>query len=146
MDSFSHWHIWILLAMLLFIVEIFTPGFVLACLGIGAIFAGITALITDSIEVQLTVFAAVCAISYILIRPLVLKKMFKDNDFKSNVDVLVGKRASVSETFDTKLKRGRVKIDGDDWRAETDEEQKLKEGDIVEIVRVESNTLIVNKI
>ena len=146
MDIFSAWHIWILLAMLLFIIEIFTPGFVLACLGIGAVGAGITSLFVDSTEIQLTVFAAICAVSYTAIRPLVLKRFFKDDNFKSNVDVLIGKRAIVSQKFDLRLFKGRVKIDGDDWLAKTETEQELKNGDVVEIVRVESNTLIVTKI
>jgi len=150
MDSFDPWHIWIIISMVLLIVEIFTPGFVLACFGLGAIGAGITSLLSDSLkeslEIQLLVFAFICVLSYIFIRPIALRYLNRDNGFKSNVDVLKGKRATVSQAFDLKIMRGRVKIDGDDWRAETTTEQKLKIGDIVEILKVESNTLIVTKI
>lgn len=145
MDSFSPWHYWILAALVLFILEIFTPGFVLACLGIGAIGAGIVSFFT-SFEIQLLVFGFICILSYIFIRPIALRYLNKETGFKSNVDVLKGKRATVTQAFDSKLMRGRVKIDGDDWRAETELEEKLKIGDVVEIVRVESNTLIVTKI
>ncbi len=145
MDNFSNWHFWILASMLLFILEIFTPGFVLACFGLGAIAAGIVSFFT-SLEVQLLVFAFVCILSYIFIRPLAIKIINKDNGFKSNVDVLKGKKATVTKDFDSKLQRGRVKIDGDDWRAETEQAEQLLTGDVVEIVKVESNTLIVTKI
>ena len=30
------WHIWIIVALLFFVLEIFTPGFAVACLSIGA--------------------------------------------------------------------------------------------------------------
>jgi len=41
---------------------------------------------------------------------------------------------------------GRVAVGGDDWRAETTTDQPLREGDLVEVVSVESNTLIVRPI
>ncbi len=143
---FSHWHIWIIIATLLLIVEIFLPGFVLACLGIGAIGAAVTSLITESLELELTVFSILTIVSFIFIRPIALKTLFKGDQFKSNVDVLLGKSAEVSENFNTTIKRGRVKIDGDDWRAETVEAEELKIGEVVKIIRVESNTLIVTKL
>jgi len=141
----EYWHLWIAAGFILFIVEIFAPGFVLACLGIGALGAGVTALYTDSLEIQLTVFSVISIICFFLVRPLAVKAFFKDDNFKSNTDVLVGKTAEVSKDFNPSLKRGRVKIDGDDWRAETEIDESLSTGDIVEIIRVESNTLIVTK-
>jgi len=143
---FNHWHIWIILAAALFIFEIFAPGFVLACLGIGALGAAISALFTESLELELTIFSLLSIASFYFIRPFALKTFFKDDSFKSNVDFLVGKSAQVSEAFNTVTKRGRVKIDGDDWRAETIESEELSIGDMVKIYKVESNTLIVTKL
>jgi len=142
---FNHWHIWIILATLLFLVEIFLPGFVLACLGIGALGAAISALFIESIELELTIFSILSIASFFLVRPFALKTLFKEDNFKSNVDVLIGKSAEVTEAFSEKLQRGRVKIDGDDWRAETVELETLVPGDVVTIIKVESNTLIVTK-
>jgi membrane protein implicated in regulation of membrane protease activity len=38
---------------------------------------------------------------------------------------------------------GRVQVGGDDWRAESISDAPLRTGDAIEVVRVESNTLIV---
>ena len=35
------WHIWIIIALLLFIIEIFTSGFAIFCISVGAIAAAI---------------------------------------------------------------------------------------------------------
>lgn len=142
---FNHWHIWIIIATVLIIVEIFAPGFVLACLGIGAIGAAVSSLFVESLEIELTVFSILSIVCFIYVRPIALKTFFSNDKFKSNVDVLIGKSAEVSEAFNSSTLRGRVKIDGDDWRAETREFQELKIGDIVKIIKVESNTLIVTK-
>jgi len=65
---------------------------------------------------------------------------------RTNVDALVGQRGRVTQTFDPGLRLGRVAVGGDDWRAETTTDQPLREGDLVEVVSVESNTLIVRPI
>ena len=37
------YHYWIIAGIILLIIEIFTPGFLMACLGLGALFAGLAA-------------------------------------------------------------------------------------------------------
>ena len=43
MDEILNWHWWMYIAVLFFIIEVFTPGFIVACLGLGSLVAAITA-------------------------------------------------------------------------------------------------------
>lgn len=51
------WHIWIIIAVLLFIVEIFTTGFLTAALALGCIAAGISSYFDYGIKIQLLSFS-----------------------------------------------------------------------------------------
>ena len=139
---FEGWHIWLIAGIALICLEIFAPGFVLGCLAIGCIGGLIADLFGASIAVQLISASVVALIAFLTIRPLVLKTMHKDNVL-TNVDSLAGRMGKVTTAFDPSSKLGRVKIDGDDWRAENLNEEAIAVGSMVEIIRVESNTLII---
>ncbi len=143
MMDFFQWHWWAAAAILLFIAEIFVPGFFLLCLGVGAAGASITAAVGLNSSVQLVAFSAFSLLSFFTIRPILMKRMWKGPDVKTNVDALVGQRGKVTQEFDPALRLGRVAAAGDDWRAECVNDTALRIGDIIEVVRVESNTLIV---
>ncbi|MBL7982730.1 MAG: NfeD family protein [Flavobacteriales bacterium] len=143
MMDFFQWHWWAAAAILLFIAEIFVPGFFLLCLGVGAAGASFTAAIGLNSSVQLIAFSAFSLLSFFTIRPILMKRMWKGPDVKTNVDALVGQRGKVTQEFDPALRLGRVAAAGDDWRAECVNDTALRIGDIIEVVRVESNTLIV---
>ena len=72
-----------------------------------------------------------------------MKRMWNAPDVRTNVDALVGQRGKVTQDFDPGLRLGRVSAAGDDWRAESVNDRVLRVGDLVEVVRVESNTLVV---
>lgn len=141
--EFFQWHWWAGLAIILFIAEIFIPGFFLVCLGIGCIGASFVAGIGLGAGAQLLAFSAFSLVAFFTIRPMLLKRMWKDNDVRTNADALKGQRGRVTQDFDPAIRLGRVQAGGDDWRAESLTEQALRVGDLVEVVRVESNTLIV---
>lgn len=143
MMDFFQWHWWAAAAILLFIAEIFVPGFFLLCLGVGAAGASVTAAIGLNSSVQLIAFSAFSLLSFFTVRPILMKRMWKGPDVKTNVDALVGQRGKVTQEFDPALRLGRVAAAGDDWRAECVNDTALRIGDIIEVVRVESNTLIV---
>ncbi len=137
------WQIWLTLGLIFFAFEIFTPGFVLGCLGIGAFLTLPFTFFEISIWGQLILFAITTVLSFFFIRPLVVR-LYGDS-VPMNVYSLVGKSAIVTRSFDPKSHIGRVKIDGDDWRAvlEDESEVSLNAGDLVRIEAVDSNTLIV---
>jgi len=144
--DFFQWHWWAGAAIILFIAEIFVPGFFLTCLGIGCAGASVAAGLGLDPTWQLVAFSVLSLVAFFTLRPLLMKRMWKDTGVRTNVDALAGQRGRVTQTFDPGLRLGRVAVAGDDWRAETTTDQILREGDIIEVVSVESNTLIVRPI
>ena len=51
------WHIWIIAALVLVIIEIFTSGFAVICLSVGAVGGAIAAACDCSFKIQLLAFA-----------------------------------------------------------------------------------------
>lgn len=142
--EFEIWHIWILAAIALFILEIFTPAFLSACIAIGCIFAGVFASLDFGLRIQLLAFSVGTIISFFGIRPFILRYGHKKSgDLKTNVHALVGKIAKVVVTIDNAQNQGRVTIEGDDWRAESDNDEIINVGEKVEIVKIDSTILIV---
>jgi membrane protein implicated in regulation of membrane protease activity len=141
------WHIWIIVAILLFIVEIFAPTFLASCLAIGCIASGVFSYLDFGFKIQLIVFSIGTLVSFFGVRPFMLKYAHKKSDkIKTNIDALVGKVARVSATIDSSKNQGRVIVEGDDWRAETENDEIINIGEKVEILKVISTILIVKQI
>lgn len=144
--EFFTWYGWLGLALLLVIAEIFVPGFFLFCLGVGCVGASIAAAVGAGAAGQLVAFSAVSLIAFFTIRPVLMKRFWRMPEVLTNADALVGQRGMVTQDFDTALRLGRVSVAGDDWRAETLSDLPLQKGTTIEVVRVDSNTLIVKPI
>ncbi|MBK9175712.1 MAG: NfeD family protein [Flavobacteriales bacterium] len=141
--NFFQWHWWAGVAIVLLIAEIFVPGFWLFCVSMGCFAASAAAGLGAGISVQLLVCATASLIAFFTLRPVLMKRMWKETGVRTNVDALVGQRGRVTEDFEPSLRLGRVAVAGDDWRAECVNDRALRSGDPIEVVRVESNTLIV---
>lgn len=142
MDNLGHW--WSLLAVVLIIVEILTAGFVLGSLGAAAFVTAIVAYIGFPIEFQFIVFIAASLVIFFTLRPLAQKYLAPKKKVETNVNRLIGRKAVVIETIDNFRQTGRVKIDGDDWRARTESQEIIPVGREVVIKVVDSATLIVS--
>lgn len=140
------WHWWVAAALILFIAEIMLPGLWVMCLGIGAVGGAIAAGLGLDPSWQLLFFSVFSLVAFFTIRPLLMKHMWKGPITRTNVDALQGQRGKVTQDFDPSLRLGRVAVGGDDWRAEAIDDRMLRVGDVVEVVRVESNTVIVKPI
>ncbi|MGB3525381.1 MAG: NfeD family protein [Flavobacteriales bacterium] len=141
--EFFQWYWWAAIALLMMILEIFLPGFFLFCLGIGCIGASITAGLGFGPAGQLLVFSVFSLVAFFTVRPVLMKRFWKKDHIRTNADALVGMRGYVSQDFDPGLRLGRVQVGGDDWRAESLSDTPLRTGDLIAVIRVESNTLIV---
>lgn len=137
------WHIWIIVALIFFIMEIFTPGFAVACLSIGSIGGSIASACGLEFKFQILVFAIATLLAFVLVRPVVLKVFHnKSKEVLTNVDALVGRQAIVSEEI-VPIVGGRVKVDGDDWKAISADGRPVSAGTPVRILKVESVILTV---
>ena len=141
------WHIWVIVALVFVIVEMFTTGFAVMCISFGCLFgAGASALDWD-IKWQLLVFAVGTALAFLTVRPLVYTFFYKKGqEVKTNVDALVGRRAIVTERIEGELHAGRVKVDGDDWKAVSTDTEPIEAGEAVEITAINSVILTVKKL
>lgn len=141
------WQLWVAIGLALMVLEVFVPGFVLACLGLGSFGGSLAAFANLSFEWQLVISALTSLIAFIFLRPVALKMGFSGEEKVSGVDALIGKECTVTQAFDVETGLGRCKIDGDDWRAKLSQLSDVPHanvGQVVTIDMVESNTLIVS--
>lgn len=131
MEILSAWSIWIIIGLILVIVEFLTTNdFGVLCFSIGAFAACLVSLITNSLIWQIAMFSLVSLVCFIFLRPVLLK-VFTGKDVPTNADAIIGRTATVSETIPAEG-FGRVKIDGDDWKAEA--ENQIEVGEKVKVV------------
>ena len=133
------YQIWLIIAIILVIVEICTAAFGSICFAIGAGLAALAAALGGGVTWQIIVFAAVSLLTFIFLRPVVIRFLDrKSKDVKTNAAALVGRKGIVSERIDAKQHTGRVAIDGDDWKAVSEDGSVIEKGISVEIVKLDS--------
>ena len=142
------YQIWLLIAAVFVVIEIFTSGFAVACFSVGCVFSSILAACDLSLTWQVVAFAVGTFLAFVFIRPIVMKYLDKktnDTGVKTNMDNIIGKTAVVTEKIEENG-YGRVKIDGDDWKAKTTNGSAAEVGAKVEIESFESIILTVKKL
>jgi len=140
------WHIWFFVAILFFIIEIFTPGFVLACFGVGCLASALAAFLNFNFQIQILAFSATTLAVFFGLRPLILQYFFKSTDnIKTNIDALINKIGRVSVRIDSIQNTGRVVVNSEDWRAISADESIIEVGERVEVLKVDGSKVIVRK-
>ena len=134
------YYYWLIAAIVLVIVEILTAGFGSICFAIGAGMAALAAgLGVDKISWQIIIFAVVSLLTFIFLRPVVIRFLDKKSkDVKTNAEALIGRKAIVSERIDASQHTGRVAVDGDDWKAVSEDGSVIEKGADVEIIKLDS--------
>lgn len=142
------YQIWLIAAIVLVILEITTSGFGVICFAIGAGFAALAAgLGLESVTWQIVIFAVVSLLTFIFLRPVVMRFFEKKSkDVKTNAEAIVGRKGIVSERINATQHTGRVAIDGDDWKAVSEDGSVIEKGQSVEIVKLDSIIVTVKKI
>jgi membrane protein implicated in regulation of membrane protease activity len=141
------WIYWVIAALLLFIVEMFTAGLAVICLSIGCLGGAIAAATEASIEWQLSIFAIVSFIALIAVRPLLKRLFYKGGEkVATNASAMVGKHGVVCTDINGDDEQGRVIIEGVDWRAIAENDEQLPKGTRVEVVAINSVVLTVKKL
>lgn len=142
--EFQIWHIWLITGVVFFIIEIFTPSFILGSLGIGCALAAVSAYLDGTYTWQIIFFIIGALISFFTVRPLMTKYAYKSAaKIKTNVDNLIGQYGRVSETINPVDGTGRVALDGDDWKAVSENNEVIEKGTKVEITNRESIVITV---
>lgn len=140
------WHIWIIVALVLFIIELFTTGFAVICLSIGCLGGAVAAACATSVEVQLLIFAVVSFVALASVRPILKRSFYKQGEkVLTNASAMVGRCGVVCNAIDQR-ESGRVVIDGVDWKARSVDDSPIEQGARVEVVAIESVVLTVKKL
>ena len=136
------WQFWLIVAGLFFVGEIFTLGFLIFWFGIGALFAMIVSFFTTNIIIQTTVFLITSTIFILATKPLV-KKFVDVKKTNTNVFSIIGKKALVIKDIAPIHSSGQIKLNGEVWSAETENDEIIKEGSEVEVLKINGVKAIV---
>jgi membrane protein implicated in regulation of membrane protease activity len=140
------WHYWLLAGIVLAIAEVFAPGFVLICFGLGALLTSLfTYWFALGLEMQILTFGVATLIVFTGSRTLFHDILWPatGKEESTNVDALLGCTAVVVEAIPGGSHRGLVKVAGEEWSAVTTGSESLAAGQNVTIRGVDGNKLVV---
>jgi membrane protein implicated in regulation of membrane protease activity len=141
----NYWWAWMIIAALFIVGEIFTAGFFLLPIGIGAAIAGLVALLGGGTAWQLAVFVVASFILFLVSRRFA-EKVSKDQPPGIGADRSIGEECVVLEDIDNLHDTGRVRMDKEEWRAKSDDDEILKSGSLVTVVRISGTHLVVKRV
>ena len=138
-------HYWLISGIILMIAEIFTPGFLLASFGIGALGGSLSAYLDYETTLQLIVFSIVTMAVFFGLRPFYIKFLYRsDTQLETGVKAFIGNTYKVTEQIINVENTGRVKIGSESWRARSETDVIIEAGELVVVSSVEGSTLIVS--
>ncbi len=136
------WYIWMIIAALFVVGEIFTAGFFLLWVGIGAAVAGVLALLGLGFAWQLGAFVIVSGVLFVVSRRFA-EKFSKQQPPGIGADRVIGKEGIVLEEIDNTKNTGRVRLKKEEWRADSDIGEVIPVGNQVEVIRLDGTHLVV---
>ena len=136
------WQVWLIIAGLFFIGEIATVGFLIFWFGVGALIAMIVSLFTSNIIIQTTIFIISSTILIFATKPFI-KKFADVKKTNTNVYSIIGKKALVIKTIDPIHSVGQIKLNGEVWTAESENNKIIEEGSEVEVLEIKGVKAIV---
>lgn len=132
-------YIWIIIAIVCFVLELMTPTFSFLSITFGAIFGLLTSLVTDNIVIQLVIFLIAFAIFFIKLRPLIYKKDKEKFNIASWIGTNIYSDSAITPTS------GTVRKDGSIWQTRSEDGKTYEKGEKLTIKKIDGNKLIVTK-
>ncbi|MFV0316568.1 MAG: NfeD family protein [Microthrixaceae bacterium] len=142
MDSTDVAIVFLVLGLALSAAEIVAPGMVLLPFGLGAVLASLTGFVGAPPLVQLIVFVVTSTGFFLALRPIAKRLNASNEDEGIGARRLVGARALVLEDIPVN-DSGMVRIDREQWRAESLDESHLPAGTPVVVTEVRGTRVIV---
>ena len=144
MDMHPAW-VWMILAALFIVVEIFTAGFFLLWFGIGAAVAGVLALSGIDTIWQILAFVVVSLLLFFSTRTFV-RRFTRPQPAGIGADRYAGKQGVVLEEINALRNSGRVQLGSEEWRAESEVDgDTISAGSLVTVVRLNGTKLVVSR-
>ena len=141
--KFDIWHLWILAAIIFFILEIFIPSFLMASIGIGCILAFLGAVFHAPLAVQIILFIIGTTTGIVGVKPLMMKYAYRQKAIETNASGLVDRIGKVTEEINEIKNTGFVAIDGDQWKSVSFSGEVIPVGEKVRVVSINSIILTV---
>jgi membrane protein implicated in regulation of membrane protease activity len=137
------WVIWAIVAVVLAIGEVLTPGlFFLGPVAVAAVAAAIVAALGANAAIQVIVFIVGAVASVAVLRPIARAHLHMPAIVRTGTAALVGAKATVLERVDAH--GGRVKIGGEEWTARSYMDgQVFEPGTQVEVAEIKGATALV---
>lgn len=125
----SDWVFWLLIAVLTSVIEISTLNLVSTWFIVAAIFAVIASLLGASLALQLVIFFSASVIGLLIFIFLIKPKYMQTAGriVATNADRIIGKVGIVTETIDTEVGRGLIRVDNQIWSARAEDEEDVIE-------------------
>jgi membrane protein implicated in regulation of membrane protease activity len=136
------WQVWMIVAAVFVIGEIFTAGFFLFWFGVGAGAAGVLAYLGFGTGWQWGGFIVVSTVLYAVSRPFA-EKFTKEQPPGIGADRFIGKKGVVLEEVDNVKNTGRVRIAKEEWRADSETKEVIPVGRMVKVTRLDGTHLVV---
>ena len=140
--TFSLPVMWLIILVVLALAEAGTINLVSIWFAAGALVALLVSLFCQNFWIQLVLFILVSTLCLALVRPLAQKK-FTPHLRPTNLDLLLGQDAVVTEDIDNLASTGQVKVGGQIWTARNEVEVPIPAGTIVQVLRIEGVKIIV---
>ncbi len=126
MDNFGINHVLIILGIILMASEVILgaiTGFELLLIGVILIISGVLGLVTTSVPTAL-VAIVILSLAYVAFGRKFLRQKLSVTTHYTNVDALIGKSGIIVKSI-KKNHPGQMKIDGELWRAESEDDIKV---------------------
>ncbi len=137
---------WIVFALVLGVIELFSMTFILLWIAISAFLTGLFGLFVHGIEWQVGFFVILSLLLLIATWRISARWRNRPSRFKSRVDELVGEQAQVLEGWSAGGS-GLVKIRGEVWSAKgLSQDLVVQKDDYVRIAAVETTQVLVESV
>ena len=138
--------VWVVLAVVFSVAEIFTAGFFMLPFGIGAACAAALEFFwPGTIALQWIAFVGISSLLLVGLRRFA-NQVTHEPPIKVAGDRLIGKRGVVIEALEEHDGPGRVRVEREEWRADAPGHPALSVGTAIEVVAVVGTHLVVEPI
>ena len=137
---------WLVVAVLFILIEIFTVTLTSIWFAAGALAAMLVAICKGGPVFQIVVFILVTIVMLAATRPWA-KKFLNNKKENTNADRAVGEEVRVLERVSNLDQTGMAVVHGQEWTVRTEDDKEIiEQGELVRIVRISGVKLIVERI
>ncbi len=138
------WIWWVILAIVLFAVEMLSLDLIFLMLAIGALAAAVAAGLGATLVVQALVAGVVALLLILMVRPIAVRHLHPAREIRTGAAALIGSTGDVIERVDAH--DGRVRLAGEVWSARSEASgNSFDPGETVRVLRIEGATAIVEQ-